>query len=216
MLALLISLTGIASCSRNQQDHASEMKSAKSEPKTELLCRFRLAGIEEQRRLLEKAYIYDGHPERLTEKSLRNPLIADVIHVEVTCVSGPGGAYFGCGSGKPFWAMVAIEDSKGNTVQFPEHSMKESIRRTPPIPEIPGYADYERLGPGQVVTLRAGLWNSPKFQNAPAPGIYRARVVCFFYREGEEGEQRLESEPMSFEITEQHIKDYSATLAYLE
>ncbi|TNV71257.1 hypothetical protein FGO68_gene7744 [Halteria grandinella] len=45
-------------------------------------------------------------------------------------------------------------------------------------------------------------------------GIYRARAVCSFIREGEMDDQEIESEPITFEITEQHIKDYLATQDY--
>jgi hypothetical protein len=257
MLAISFTLIGLVSSSHRLHNNSSKMKTS---PGSEILCRFRLVGIEEQRRCLEmrNKYLEESNsefekepPVRVMEEILNNPLIANVL--EITCVSVPGGSYFVYENGKPFRFWISFEDSNGKPVELASMIGISSLALIRPMPKEPGkiefgslgfdlnalkgylwgsrnvknyrssvfyrippppHLEYRRWEPGEVVTLPTWLWQSRSIKDDIAPGIYRARVTCFFIREGEVDEQEIESEPITFEITEQHIKDYLATQDY--
>lgn len=167
-------------------------------------CRAVPVGKAEQRAWLAKTWGFEGHPELLPPRILRNPLFADAIQIEVENTSGRDFNVYSWGK-DPFWITVLIEDAAGRLVQPPLRASNSLKRLSPVIPGTP----LLTLKPGQVVTQRSGIWNYPYNPNfLKKPGKYTVRVVCSYYRTPDGRDCRVEAAPFVVKITKRDIREW--------
>lgn len=173
-------------------------------------CRASLAGEADQRANLKRHPWFLRRPEMLTPEFLRNPLLADALKIEVENTSGGDSDLYILGqSAFPFRINIRVEDIAGRTVTFP-HAGQSGIKSLGPLIGMndPALSRVTKLRRDQVVTQTYGTWNYLNDQDMPAPGRYRVRVVCSYFRAPDGQEFEVESAPLFVSVTARDVREW--------
>jgi hypothetical protein len=173
-----------------------------------LACRFSVLSEKEQREASSGAWMDLVLPGFWTRRNLRNPLIGDLIRIEVRNTSDADVAIYECGSGasRPFRVDVQILDAKGRPARWPNRVPGEVKLLGP----LPGITQVVTIAPGRSVLQRDQIWRSLTAANLPPPGDYDVRVVCSYDPAPDDRERRVESAPLRVKVTGAHIQEWWA------
>lgn len=166
-------------------------------------CRLVPAGEAQQRARLEQRLLFQDHPEWLTPRLCRNPLVADGAWVEVENTSSRDFGIYPLG-GKLFWETTRIEDAAGHPVSFERPGIRSLKRLGSALPGTP----IATLKPGQVERQAFDLLGIIGAGANVKPGRYTVRAVCWYFRAPDGADCQVESAPLTVTITEEDIREW--------
>lgn len=217
MLGVVAFRPGAGSPAAGPDSRAQAGRVTMSRGTSPLVCRFRLLEGEELRSRLETHPWFRKRPELLTAEALANPLVADLIRVDVENVSGGDLELCSLDGAAPLlWFDVRVEAPSGRPPAFP-NAGPSGIKQLGPMTRVGDNAvvgPNVPLGRGPVAVYHDRVW---KYLNgrdalALAPGRYRVTAVCSYFLPPDGRKIEVASDPLTLTITAENVRNWRALL----
>ena len=187
-----------------------------SRGRSPLVCRFRLLEGAELRSRLETHPWFRKRPELLTAEALANPLVADLVKVDVENVSGGDLELCSWDGAAPLLQFdVRVEAPSGRPPAFP-NAGPSGLKQLGPVLGVGDAVVGPKvsLGPGRVTVHDDRVW---KYLNgldalALAPGRYRVTAVCSYFLPPDGREVEVMSNPLTLTVTAEDVRNWRALL----